>query len=126
MSNAEKTTRYASIDGTYLAQGDIDNKGLPPGTFKYMEVSNMTGRPTGLEYTCPCGCGDVGVLMFLPAPKPAWAFTGELDRPTLEPIIKDANAEGTHWRGKLVDGHWSGSLIDENAQGYDDIKHKLV
>ena len=78
-----------------------------PGAFQYIEEGSPDG-PTGLMYVCPCGCGDVGALVFRKGKNadkhPTWVWDGNLDQPTLTPSI--LRTLGCKWHGFLTKGEF--------------------
>jgi hypothetical protein len=76
-----------------------------PGSFEYTRVGDRF--PGGMIYTCPCGCGHQGSLMFRPVPAqypphPSWEWDGNMDAPTLSPSVHHVG----HWHGWLRNGIW--------------------
>lgn len=84
-----------------------------PGAFCYAVYGAV---PNGrMLYSCPCGCGAIGMLYVRPFPeKPFWSNLGTLEVPTLQPSIglnggadaQDIENDGFHWHGYLMEGVW--------------------
>lgn len=78
---------------------------VPPGAFKFYAVR---GDIAGLNFLCPCGCGDVFGCSFKKDGQRGWVWDGNKDAPTLYPSVKPLNADGSeHWHGWLKGGEWS-------------------
>lgn len=58
------------------------------------------------HYRCPCGCGNVGVLIAAigtkPTKGPSWNYNGDIAKPSLKPSINHVG----HWHGWLLEGFW--------------------
>jgi hypothetical protein len=81
---------------------DIDAVEATPGAFEFYVSRGSMGKPAGLIYCCPCGCGRTGALAFRPAPSPSWEWDGNREKPTLKPSVHHVG----HWHGYLRDGVW--------------------
>jgi hypothetical protein len=75
-----------------------------PGDFKFWRYAGAPlegGPPDGLNFVCPCGCGEVLGVGFKPG---SWTFDGNLDAPTVTPSIQ--HLDGCRWHGFLTAGEF--------------------
>lgn len=87
--------RYAHIEGEKITAKD-----RLPGTFEW--AVNGEGKLCSIIFTCPCGCGDLSAIAVTGTR--AWAWDGNVERPTLNPSVK--RTTGCKWHGWLRDGVW--------------------
>lgn len=82
---------------------DIDDHPDLPGAVE-MRTLDDEGRPCGMAFRCPCGCGRESWLPFEPhgRPGPSWEWDGNETAPTLKPSILFKG--GCRWHGYLTDG----------------------
>ena len=78
---------------------------VQPGDYAFFVDS--AGAVAGMNFMCPCGCGDKSALCFstYPKDKPAdarWIWNGSREAPTLTPSI--LRTMGCKWHGFLTDG----------------------
>lgn len=85
---------------------DEDLATAAPGAYRFHRPRPDT-PPVGLTFTCPCGCGQIGILGFRGqnCAAPNWEFDGREDRPTLKEIIR-CTAFPCGWTGFLRRGEW--------------------
>lgn len=81
---------------------DIDEVKATPGAFEFYVSSSSDGKPVGMIYSCPCGCGGIRALDFKPRSSPSWQWDGNRDAPTLTPSVHWVG----HWHGFLRNGVW--------------------
>ena len=82
---------------------DVDDHIGTPGAYDIRTIDG-DGRPCGMGFICPCGCGQEGWLPFRPAPSPSWEWDGNETSPTLSPSVLQRN--GCKWHGYLRAGVW--------------------
>lgn len=79
-----------------------------PGAFAYFRSGDR--YPAGMDYRCPCGCGQTGPLDFRPHESPSWEWDGNIEAPTLKPSVHHRylirGEWKTHWHGYLTAGIW--------------------
>lgn len=79
------------------------------GAFSYAGFGNI--EHAGLVFKCPCGCGNTGLLSFLPNKgghnAPVFGWDGNLEAPTVRPGL---NLE-CGWRGQLTKGVWEPEVV---------------
>lgn len=75
----------------------IAAEGLAPGSIKFYA---REGKPHGINFVCPCGCGAVGGVVFDPG---RWTWNGNRERPTVTPSILQMRCG---WHGYLTDGEF--------------------
>lgn len=92
----------------FEVQNIFSDEGAKPGAYAFMVVD---GERTGIEHSCPCGCGMRSAMWFVGtatkhAGGPEWTVTGQWPKVTLSPSIginpKDQGKY--HWHGFLEDG----------------------
>jgi hypothetical protein len=78
---------------------------LPPaGSFKFWS-DRATGQIGGMNFRCPCGCGQLFGVRFAPPAENGWTRTGADDALTIRPSIMCLNADGSaHYHGFLTEG----------------------
>lgn len=74
-----------------------------PGAFRLL--GDGPDRFTGMQFVCPCGCGDRITLDFdtFSGP-PHWRWNGDRSSPTLTPSIQ--RLVGCRWHGFLTAGEF--------------------
>ncbi len=76
-----------------------------PGSFK--PYSTQQNSPAGINFICPCGCGEIGRVNFaLPGQEGGWSWNGDLDKPTVQPSVYFNRGRPGEWHGYLTDGVW--------------------
>ena len=92
----------AADDGESLCSG-------PPGSFRYYSLPDHPGRHAGLNFQCPCGCGDLLGIRFLndkgQVDSTCWTFDGNDAEPTCTPSIK--HTDRCQWHGFLTKGYFT-------------------
>ena len=83
-----------------------DQKPCEPGEFAYVQYGyDEPEGICGMNFSCPCGCGNAGMLMFNNYKiegHPTWDWNGNEDKPTLKPsILRKSECK---WHGFLTDG----------------------
>lgn len=66
-----------------------------------------TEKICGMDFICPCGCGNEGYLSFdIHEDKkfPSWKWNGDEGKPTLTPSI--LKTSGCKWHGYLTEGEF--------------------
>lgn len=88
-------------------QPDSDVSEGPPGCIEFVACARRDETPAGIEFQCPCGCGNVGWLAFDNGenPHPKWKFDGNLDAPTITPSVFNTGMP-CRWHGWLRAGYW--------------------
>lgn len=93
----------------------MGDKDQPPGSFDFYVSSASGGKPAGLLFMCPCGCGQLNSVSFRDTnegERPSWVWDGDEDKPTLTPSINILQTNdkgeriGEHWHGYLIAGRW--------------------
>lgn len=75
-----------------------------PGSFCL--TYNGYGDVRGMNFFCPCGCGNESYLNFNHTNgHPCWIFDGDKDHPTLHPSVSNTGMP-CKWHGWLKDGFW--------------------
>ena len=74
-----------------------------PGHFKPWREAGVEGI-AGLHFWCPCGCGALLGVSFVP-PR-GWTWNGDLQRPTVQPSILHSSPGGCGWHGYLTAGEF--------------------
>lgn len=83
----------------------------PAGGFRFWSYGDEPEGtpPAGLNFRCPCGCGQLhGIAWRRKDGSPAgWTWDGSRQAPTCSPSIQSFNADGSkHWHGYLTAGEW--------------------
>jgi len=69
-------------------------------------VLTLLDRPTGIQFICPCGCGNESYMNLNENNgHPRWTLTGSLDEPTLAPSVHQTGMS-CKWHGWLRKGRW--------------------
>jgi len=79
-----------------------------PGDWVIRWVDVAPGdRIYGMDFICPCGCGDKDYLPLTLAPKQEdhWLWDGNLEAPTIAPSL--ARRTPCKWHGFLEQGRWN-------------------
>jgi hypothetical protein len=71
--------------------------GVCPGDAKWF--ANGSVQTAGLNFVCPCGCGQVAGVSVEPG---RWQWDGNRERPTITPSIQIM--DGCRWHGFLTNG----------------------
>ncbi len=77
-----------------------------PGSF-FLNLPDGTDLAQFTFY-CPCGCGDLAIIILGVKHKPrdagpTWEWNGSLSIPTLHPSVHNTRCG---WHGWLRDGYW--------------------
>lgn len=75
-----------------------------PGAFKFYTHGDV--NPAGLNFRCPCGCGEIYGCNFTPG---GWTWDGNRDAPTVTPSLGCHSTDGKpeyHWHGFLTAGEF--------------------
>jgi hypothetical protein len=80
---------------------------LGPGEYIFFVRDN--GVKAGINFGCPCGCGQVGGIDFKEANQgQGWEVTGEWPNTSATPSIgfygSNKREQGFHWHGYLRNG----------------------
>lgn len=98
---------------THAEIGEIGSQ-CNPGCWRIVRYSPDSGfapYAAGIDFVCPCGCGDA---IWLPLrltnaraneERPEWQWDGNEAAPTLTPSIR--RLERCRWHGYLTNGQWS-------------------
>jgi hypothetical protein len=89
---------------------DHRDSGCPPGSWLFRHYVDLHGeRHSGMEFVCPCGCGDVSWIPVAQSPVAPdthrWGWNQNEDAPTLVPSIRRTTQCKFH--GYMTDGRWS-------------------
>ena len=94
-----------AVEARYIADRHWFRRKRRPGSF-WVDAAQKDDGPTSFWFCCPCGCGQISVLLvgrgIRQAEPPHWWWNGSLDSPDLYPSL----AYDGHWYGWLWHGEW--------------------
>jgi hypothetical protein len=106
------------VDDLFQMTVDDLREAQQPGHFKFYRFGDEPDDipPAGLNYWCPCGCGNLYGIAFRhrkqDVKRATWTWDGDYNNPTCTPSIQSYAADPEskelvkHWHGFLTAGYW--------------------